>query len=290
MKFSHPQKNSIVLLGFLILVIFMVLICAGILFRSVLPQNSQITKPSPELLTKAIVMPHHDLLIDQFPTFYQSFSLKDRQQIKQIIFLSPNHFQTQETIIKTRANNFNVVAHGSPTQSVSTSLHINPFLLQSLLSTNIVSIDDIALEKDHGVFLHLPFLAQAFPNATLTPLLLTRNISQAPLDKVVSLLAAEMKNGETLLFISSDFSHYLSYDEAEKKDQETLSIIQNGQAEQVLRLGDDHTDCPACLYITMKVLAQEKYHPPTVLFHGNSAQYVVSSSSTPSTSYFILRW
>lgn len=290
MKFSHPRKNNIVLFGFLTLVIFVALICAGVLFRYVLPQHSQITKPSPELLTKAIVMPHHDLLIDQFPTFYESFSLKDRQQIKQIVFLSPNHFQTQETRIKTRTNDFIVATNGSPSQSVSVSLHIQPVLLQSLLSTNIVSTDDIVFEKDHGVFLHIPFLAQAFPNATLTPLLLTRNISQAALDKVVSLLAAEMKNGETLLFVSSDFSHYLSYDEAEKMDQETLSLINNEQAEQVLRLSDDHTDCPACLYIAMKVLAQEQYHPPTVLFHGNSAQYVISSSSTPSTSYFILRW
>ena len=46
--------------------------------------------------------------------------------------------------------------------------------------------DDAVFEAEHGVNIHLPFIAHYFKNATVTPILLTRNITKHILVDIIT--------------------------------------------------------------------------------------------------------
>lgn len=213
-------------------------------------------KQQPELaskLTKAIVFPHHDLLSNNYDSFYQNFSANDLVATKKIILLSPNHFY--------------------------------PEVAQIVTEEKVTS-------ADHGISIHLPLIKKYFPNAVVDPYLLTRYIQPASLDELVLDVIDDLEKEAAILIVSTDFSHYLSAEQAEIKDQETLDLILKNQAERILELSDDFLDCPACLYVLLKATdSLDNTISPEVLFHANSGQFFQKGEEKSfTTSYFVIKW
>jgi AmmeMemoRadiSam system protein B len=271
------HKYKIILLLFILVILFG---GTGVLVAT--HRSVSVITQHQVMLTKALVVPHHELLIDQFPRYYDTLSHVDRRRIKKLIFLAPSHFQPSNLIMKTRVSDFELPN--------SEKVKINSAVLNTLRRTNLVVGDDEVFLNEHAVFLHLPFIIKYFPESTFTPILFTRNVPKTSLETVIALLQREMANHDTLLIMSGDFSHYLSYSQAQKNDQKTLELITQNRAEEILPLSDDYLDCPGCLYVLMRVLAHEAYLPPEQLFHGNSEQYLNISTGERTTSYFVLRW
>lgn len=267
------RYNKVLLLAVLGLVLYL-------LYFS--PSKKGILIPSPESAeykarTTALVLPHHDLLISKFSDFYK-FVHSDKQVTK-IILLSPNHFHEATTVPQTASNYFSL-ADGQKVPIMT--------LTEPLAKSSGLVINNAVFEGEHGVRIHLPFIKKYFPDAAVLPILLTRNIPRKNLDQLtVSLKPLIDEN--TLLLVSTDFSHHLSYEEAEKKDAETLSLLQEDNSEKILTLNDDYMDCPSCIYVLLKLLENNSLDKE-VLFHGNSAEYIEVSDGQPTTSYFVLRW
>lgn len=233
-----------------------------------------------ETTVSVLVVPHHDLLLDQFQDFYDAVPPAERSLVTQIILLAPNHFQPESTVIKTRDAPFVVSGLGE--------VEINLDFLPVLQETG-VKINREVFTNEHAVFLQLPLIKKNFPDATITPLLFTRNISTPDLETVISVLRKTIDSRSTLVLVSTDFSHYLPFAQAEKNDEQTLKLIDAHDATAILRLNDDFVDCPACLYVLLGILPKDS-GAPTVVFHGNSAQYLPLAAAEPTTSYFVLRW
>jgi poly-gamma-glutamate synthesis protein (capsule biosynthesis protein) len=286
--FRHPQHLNFPLRNWLLILgSFVGIVAMGFFWsKNLWARKSALDQPAPsqELpLTKALIVPHHDLLLDQFPSYYATFSVRDRQTIKHIILISPNHFEPAERVVKTRLSNFEL----SPRQVVP----IDTDFLATASTIKGVVPDDSVFKKEHGVFLHLPFIAHYFPQVTITPLLLTRKIPSAVLDQVILRLKTAVQRDDTLLLVSSDFSHYLPYSQAEKNDEHTLALLEGKKSAELLQLSDDYSDCPGCLYVLIETLeANPKTQPLQILFHGNSAQFIPLSPDAPTTSYFVIKW
>jgi len=234
MSFQKKNKNwlSLLIVGFILLGVILVLITNK-------KQNSEV------ISTKAVVFPHYELLLNDFDTFYQSFSSYDLAVTQKIILLSPNHFYQGEIVA-----------------------------------------------ADHGITTHLSFIKKYFPQAEISPILLTRYVSQFDLDKLVADIGEDFKKENSILIVSTDFSHYLDADEAAAKDQETLDLILRNQSKEILKLSDDYLDCPACLYVLLKI-ANSIDHTisPEILFHGNSSQFFQKGEDKSfTTSYFVIKW
>lgn len=227
---------------------------------------------------RALVMPHHDLILEKFPNFYETLTKEERTKIKKIILLSPNHLQPERMQIVQRGTD--VVLYDQTKIKVSPLLH----------PTNGVVTDNQVFLKEHGVNIHLRFITKYFPEAELTTLLFTRNVTQRSLDEVVKTLNVEPNKPSTLIIASVDFSHYLSYSEAKQKDTQTLNVIYEGQAQEILQLNDDYLDCPACMYVLMSMMKSSAKTTPDLVFHGNSAQFLRLDPAAPTTSYFVLKW
>lgn len=238
-------------------------------------QKTQSLAATPPKNFPAIVLPHHDLVLEEFPDFYKH--IVDNNQINKIIILSPNHFETTSTVVKLRLSNFSINQKIVPVES------------NNISGLEFVEIDDQVFEKEHGVFIHLPFIAQYFPDVPITALLLTRAINQDDLDKLIVALRSNIDES-TLLLVSTDFSHGLDYSSAEEKDVQTEKLVMQGNADSILALNDEYTDCSACLYVLLRLQSTARYVQPEKMFHGNSAQYVPLNSEQITTSYFVFTW
>lgn len=75
--------------------------------------------------------------------------------------------------------------------------------------------------SEHSLEVQLPFLQMLFDDFTLLPIAL----GSASPPSVAAVLAEAWGDEDTLVLVSSDLSHYLSYEEARAVDDETIAAI-----------------------------------------------------------------
>jgi len=115
------------------------------------------------------------------------------------------------------------------------TLKVNKELGNQLKSTNKWFIEkDEAHGPEHSLEVQLPFIQYHFtkPPAVIPILIGTKNITVL---KAVSAGLQPWFNDRNLFIISSDFSHYPSYDDARRVDRLTSDAILKGDADAFLR-------------------------------------------------------
>lgn len=100
-----------------------------------------------------------------------------------------------------------------------------------------VVVFDATHQFEHSLEVHLPFLQSLIDSFSLVPLVVG-DVAPATVAQVIDALWG---GPETLIVISSDLSHYLSYDEACATDQTTCDAIENMQDQSI----DHHRACGA---------------------------------------------
>jgi len=92
-----------------------------------------------------------------------------------------------------------------------------------------VSVFDVAHRQEHSLEVHLPFLQAVLDDFTLIPLV----VGDATPKLVSQVLDALWGGPETLIVVSSDLSHYLSYDAAQEIDAITCRAIESLDEKQI---------------------------------------------------------
>jgi AmmeMemoRadiSam system protein B len=107
-------------------------------------------------------------------------------------------------------------------------------LVERLSDMPEVSVDAAAHAPEHCLEVELPFLQTVLRSFSILPLL----VSHARADEVAKVLDRVWGGPETRIVISSDLSHYLSYEAARQLDAET--------AQQVMELSESIAEDRAC--------------------------------------------
>ena len=92
---------------------------------------------------------------------------------------------------------------------------------QSLRRLPQLCVSDQAHALEHSLEVHLPFLQQTLAGFTLVPLA----VGTASLQEVTDVLDLLWGSDETLIVVSSDLSHYLTYSQAQHMDGQTTRMI-----------------------------------------------------------------
>ncbi|MCB0386047.1 MAG: AmmeMemoRadiSam system protein B, partial [Bdellovibrionales bacterium] len=172
---------------------------------------------------------------------------------RKVVLLGPSHQVPVRSLALSPANTF-----FTPLGGVAIDQSHN----RQLLDLGFVEFSAEAHAEEHSLEVQLPFLQMTLRNDfVLLPILVGRatpeQICEA-LDLVV--------DGETLILVSTDLSHFLPYSLAQQVDQETIEAVLNFQSEDV------HPDraCGAYPLKGLMKFAQQRAWKPELLDLCNS--------------------
>jgi MEMO1 family protein len=135
-----------------------------------------------------------------------------RRSIRRIVLIGPSHRVYLRGMAAPAANSF-----ATPLGKIA----IDGALKSTLLQRSDVIEADAPHAQEHCLEVQLPFLQMLFDDFTLLPLVLG---SIAP-EHVAAALAEVWGDRETLVLVSSDLSHYHTYEQARQIDAATSASI-----------------------------------------------------------------
>jgi AmmeMemoRadiSam system protein B len=81
-------------------------------------------------------------------------------------------------------------------------------------------------EAEHGITLHVPLIARYFPNASIVPMVLNRNISDVGLIVLRHVIRSLLGDAD-IIILSMDLSHYKPPEVMAREDKRTLAVLTN---------------------------------------------------------------
>lgn len=170
----------------------------------------------PKSQPKALIVPHAGYIYSG-PTAARAYAeLKPwRTAIRRVILLGPTH---------------RVAVNGlalPETQAFATPLGNIPLdheAIERISTLPQIVFSDLAHAQEHSLEVHLPFLQCLLDDFVLVPLA----VGHASPEDVADVLENLWGGPETLIVISSDLSHFLSYAQANQVDRNTCEHILQG--------------------------------------------------------------
>ena len=207
-----------------------------------------------------IVVPHHAVALDLIE---ETFRCSANQDIKRIILLSPDHFRRSTTPFATTLEDF---------QTLGGCVKSDDEAVNEILKNNSTSTSTLFF-REHGVQILLPYIAKYFPNAKVLPIALRIDSKKVHWASLIDTLEP-LVTSETLIVQSTDFSHYLSHQQARYHDQQTMNTLALGSPESILELKQpEHLDSKAAQFIHMELQRRKGAVGPIVLQNRNCQQY-----------------
>jgi AmmeMemoRadiSam system protein B len=222
-----------------------------------------------------LTVPHHLAAADLIA---RAFCVAQGDHYDKIVILFPDHFQKSRRPFATTRRSFETVFG-----SVQTSEHDASHLLADAQS---VEESDL-FAKDHGIGAVLPYVRYFFPDTPIVPIAVSIKSSRDDWERLISDLEPVI-TAKTLVVQSTDFSHYLSYQEAIQRDQEVLNILAADDLDAVTKLRQPaHLDSRGSQYIQMRLQEQHFRTKPLAILNANSQAY--SDRPEPQTTSYIVQ-
>jgi AmmeMemoRadiSam system protein B len=169
-----------------------------------------------KITPKALIARHAGYIYSGSPAAAAFATLRDSAQtFARIVLIGPAHYVAIRGIALPTVDAFE-----APLGRVS----IDHDALDKITGLQFVSRNDAAHAPEHALEVELPFLQIVLPSFSLLPLV----VGDATAHEVAQVLAPLWSGPETLLVISSDLSHYHSYETARRLDAVTAAAIESG--------------------------------------------------------------
>lgn len=162
---------------------------------------------------KALIVPHAGYIYSG-STAAEAFKLLQGQQdeIQRIVLLGPSHRVGFQGMALSTATQFRTPLGDIP---------LDVDLAKSLSQLPDVQYLDNAHLEEHSLEVQLPFLQRLLKHFSLLPIV----VGDAQQETVSDLLEHIWQLPNTLIIISSDLSHFLSYNDAQMIDRQTCTAI-----------------------------------------------------------------
>jgi MEMO1 family protein len=169
-----------------------------------------------KIIPKALIAPHAGYIYSGSPAAAAFATLSgSAQTFARVVLIGPAHYIAIRGIALPSVDAFE-----TPLGRVS----IDHDALDKITGLQFVSRNDAAHAPEHALEVELPFLQILLPSFSLLPLV----VGDATAHEVAQVLAPLWSGPETLLVISSDLSHYHSYETARRLDAVTAAAIESG--------------------------------------------------------------
>jgi len=162
---------------------------------------------------KAVIVPHAGYVYSG-PIAASAYALlaPAREVIRRVVLLGPTHRVAVRGLALPAASHF-----ATPLGTVE----VDAKALGRLRDLPQVVVSEAAHVLEHSLEVHLPFLQTVLSDFKLVPLA----VGDVALEAVAEVLEVLWGGPETLIVVSSDLSHYLTYGEARSIDRATCEAI-----------------------------------------------------------------
>ena len=168
-----------------------------------------------KITAKALIAPHAGYIYSGPPAASAFATLRDSAQtFARIVLIGPAHYVAIRGVALPTSDAFETPLGRVP---------VDHGALNEITGLPFVSVNDAAHVPEHALEVELPFLQIVLPSFSLLPLV----VGDATAQEVAQVLAQLWSGPETLLVISSDLSHYHSYETARRLDATTAASIEN---------------------------------------------------------------
>jgi len=228
---------------------------------------------------RALIVPHH---LTATTTIASGFKMLEHQKFSKILLLTPDHFNNCPKIACTVNGIF---------KTIFGEVRSSPDTFKKLLSSDIIVSSPDLFKNEHGIYGVLPYISDYFPNVTVTPLVLSQRIPWESQRDELLLAIEDQMDSDTILVLSSDFSHYLSLSKADEMDEKTAQMIFSKDLNGIAKLENpSQSDCPNCLWLLGSIADKENFYNPSVILHTNSARILNDEKIPETTSHFSMVW
>lgn len=162
---------------------------------------------------RAIIVPHAGYIYSGIVAgSVYSIVKQYHDQYRRVVLLGPCHYVGVRGLALPSAEYFS-----TPLGDIPIDLELS----QKISHLPQVITSSAAHAREHSLEVQLPFLQEVLDEFTLLPLV----VGQASAMEVAEVLACLWDMEDTLFVISSDLSHFLTYEEAKTVDNETSQLI-----------------------------------------------------------------
>src|SRR3990167_1422425 len=184
------------------------------------------------------VVPHHLLASFIIADFFQRL---EGQKPETIILIGPNHFERGD---------FNVLSSLYEWLTPFGRVEPNTEIIEDLVKSNLVKIDEDALSKEHAIGAEVAFIKFYLPDVKIVPIIFSAKMNEVQAEIIAKKLSTYISK-ETVLVASLDFSHYLRSEEARKKDEITLQAMRDFNYPKIFTLNNDYLDSRSTLSVLL---------------------------------------
>ena len=221
-----------------------------------------------------LTVPHHLLAADLIA---RGFLVAEGQRHDKIVILFPDHFKKTKRPFATTRRSFETVFGPIANGEDDTS---------RLLEGEAPVEESDLFAKDHGIGALLPYVRYFFPDTPVVPIAVSITSTREQWEQLIAALDPVITR-DTLILQSTDFSHYLTRDEAIRHDQQVLNVIASGDMDAVAKLLQPaHLDSRGAQYIQMRLQEKHFGSQPVVIANKNSQDYA-SGAMAETTSYIV---
>ena len=142
----------------------------------------------------------------------------------------------------------------------------------SLVDDQTFFENDAAFINENSIEVQIPFIQMIYPEAAIIPMAVGQ-LSQEQRDNAVETINS-LLDDQTLLLISSDLSHYLTAEEAEAIDANTINLILAGEQEAMSEIDA----CGREAILIGNLIAQKNNWGASLLEYGHTGQATGDSS------------
>lgn len=235
--------------------------------------------PPADRSIRALIVPHH---LTATETIASGVKMLQQQSFKKILLISPDHFHHCQTLLCT-VNGDYATQFGE--------VKADPTTLKTLLDSPLVTNEPELFKIEHGIYAVLPYIAHYYPGVPVTPLVIATNRPWKAQQPALLALIEQAADPDTIVIVSSDFSHYLPLTTADEMDAASLNAILGHDLNGIANLNNaDQSDCPECLWALAALADARGFYDPEVVLHTNSARILGDLQNPSTTSHFSIVW
>ena len=191
-------------------------------------QSFQKYKNSPKKNITAGIISHHFLAKDLISQFFAGINPTG---IKNVYLVGPDHFHITSAPITTTSY---------PWHTPFSNLSANLANIKKLTQDPQIENNYLAFTNEHSIYTLIPFVKYFFSNASVTPLVLN---TSKDLDYFYN-FGKTLNPKNSILIISSDFSHQSTPAQANQNDQASIEAL---SAQNIDKIEDITCDCRQCI-------------------------------------------